>query len=52
MDTQDAPRAGKRYRLTGGANDKAISNGHSWAESEVKCILLHDHESEPDQCIA
>lgn len=33
---KDKPQPGKQYRLTGGSSDKAISNGHSWAESEVK----------------
>jgi hypothetical protein len=32
----DKPEFGKQYALTGGRGDKAISNGNSWAESEVK----------------
>jgi hypothetical protein len=35
-DMQDKPKFGKVYALTGGRKDKAISNGHSWSESEVK----------------
>lgn len=30
------PVQGKVYRLTGGKNDKAISNGNTFAESEVR----------------
>ena len=30
------PEFGKVYSLTGGPGVKAISNGNSWAESEVK----------------
>ena len=32
----DKPQHGKIYALTGGKNDKAISNGNTWAESEIK----------------
>ena len=31
----DKPEYGKTYALTGGSNDKCISNGNTWAESEV-----------------
>lgn len=31
----DRPESGKVYRLTGGPNTPAISNGNSWAESLV-----------------
>ncbi len=30
------PESGKVYALTGGPNDKCISNGNTWVESEVK----------------
>ncbi len=33
---QDKPEYGKQYRLTGGTGTPAISNGNTWAESEVK----------------
>ena len=33
---KDEPEPGKIYALTGGPDDRAISNGNSWAESEVK----------------
>ncbi|MHB8538168.1 MAG: JAB domain-containing protein [Candidatus Dormibacteria bacterium] len=32
---RDAPEPGKQYRLTGGPGEAAISNGSTWAESEV-----------------
>jgi hypothetical protein len=32
----DEPEPRKIYALTGGPDDRAISNGNSWAESEVK----------------
>jgi hypothetical protein len=35
-NTQDQPEEGKVYALTGGSNDKCISNGNSWEESEIK----------------
>ena len=31
---KDKPEEGKIYALTGGPNDKCISNGNSWKESE------------------
>ena len=33
---KDKPEPGKIYKLTGGSNDKCISNGNTWKESEVK----------------
>lgn len=33
---EDAPEQGKQYALTGAEGDRAISNGNSWAESEIK----------------
>ncbi len=33
---ENKPEPGKLYRLTGGPADKAISNGDSWADSEVE----------------
>jgi len=35
---RDAPTEGKIYRLTGGPGVRAISNGNSWAESEVEAM--------------
>ncbi len=37
METKDKgrPEPGKQYRLTGGTGTPAISNGNTWAESEV-----------------
>jgi hypothetical protein len=32
---QDRPIPGKVYALTGAPKEKAISNGNTWAESEV-----------------
>ena len=32
----DEPIAGKVYALTGGSTDKALSNGNSWKESQIK----------------
>ncbi len=34
--TTNRPEYGKQYRLTGGPKTTAISNGNTWAESEVK----------------
>jgi hypothetical protein len=34
-ERMDKPESGKVYALTGGPDDRAISNGDSWAESEV-----------------
>ena len=34
----DVPTEGKIYRLTGGPGVRAISNGNSWAESEVEAM--------------
>lgn len=36
MKNQDRPQEGKVYMLTGGPNDKCLSNGNSWEESAVK----------------
>lgn len=33
---EDRPEYGKTYALTGGKNEKCISNGYSWKESEVR----------------
>jgi len=33
---QGYPEYGKQYALTGGPEDKCISNGNTWEESEVK----------------
>lgn len=33
---KDRPEYGKQYALTGATGTKAISNGNSWKESEVK----------------
>ena len=35
------PEYGKQYRLTGGPDTPAISNGNTWAESEVKDYCQH-----------
>lgn len=35
MTAPDRPEPGKVYRLTGAADVPAISNGNTWAESEV-----------------
>ena len=32
----DKPQPNKTYMLIGGADDKCISNGNTWADSEVK----------------
>jgi hypothetical protein len=31
----EVPQPGRVYRLTGGPNDPALSNGNTWSESEV-----------------
>ena len=36
--TNDKPEYGKQYALTGQKGDKCISNGNTWAESEVKTL--------------
>lgn len=33
---EDKPEEGKIYSLTGGSDTPSISNGNTWAESEVK----------------
>ena len=33
---EDKPEPNKQYRLTGGKDQKAISNGNTWAEGEGK----------------
>lgn len=33
----DKPEYNKKYALTGGTGAKCISNGNSWAESQVSC---------------
>lgn len=35
MKKEDRPEPGKLYRLTGGSNEPAISNGNSWGDSQV-----------------
>ena len=32
----DKPQPNKTYMLIGGTDDKCISNGNTWADSEVK----------------
>ena len=32
----DKPKENEVYMLIGGADDKCISNGNTWADSEVK----------------
>ena len=32
----DKPKQNKTYMLIGGTDDKCISNGNTWADSEVK----------------
>lgn len=51
MDSK-TPVPGKVYALTGAAGDKCISNGNSWAESEVKesCAGHHDSTAEIIAC--
>lgn len=39
MIKENRPEYGKMYSLTGGTGKKAISNGNTWAESEVKKIV-------------
>ena len=34
------PEYGKQYRLTGSPKEKAISNGNTWAESEIPKVLV------------
>lgn len=41
------PEPGKMYALTGGKDAKAISNGNTWAESEVK----PDDQAKPNQSL-
>lgn len=36
--TYDKPEYGKQYRLTGATGTPAISNGNTWAESEVSAF--------------
>lgn len=33
---KNEPEEGKIYALTGGPDDACISNGNTWAESEIK----------------
>jgi len=37
----DVPEPGHVYRLTGGHEEAALSNGNSWAESEVRCPVCN-----------
>lgn len=45
VEFTDAPTPGRQYALTGASGTKAIANGNSWAESEIKhdvnCKALH-----------
>ena len=34
--SDDKPKAGKVYALTGGPGSRCIANGNTWKESEVK----------------
>ena len=34
--SEDKPKAGKVYALTGARDARCIANGNTWAESEVK----------------
>lgn len=36
---EDRPEYGKVYALTGGMDTPALSNGNTWAESEVQTCI-------------
>jgi hypothetical protein len=49
--SEDKPEHGKVYALTGGTGTKAISNGNTWAESEVKDGTINEAKTFCPACV-
>ena len=47
----DKPEYGKQYKLTGSKDDKCISNGNTWKESEVRVCNKCGKQMNKGYCI-